>query len=201
MPEDCWSSRSWLRRWPHRRRQVSAARGGAAAPAGAPVDAVSDRTACPGSAHGALTNLTGKTADLVEQAQWAYEDAPGFRAAIFDGNSVVIVVDASSLFDWAQVLDGTDTRTAVSCVDGAIIDAAYAIASEAKLGSGDYISAGYDGLRDAVTVTSTIAAGDVMDALTSELVKQGHGDLVRDVAGPEANGAVRIAQSEPSARR
>jgi len=173
----------------------------AAGPALEAPAAVSDRTTCPGSATTAITNLTGKTSDAVEQAQWKYQDTAGFRAAIYDGMGVVIVVDQSSASDWAARLQGTGLRIAASCVDTALVAAADATASGTKVAAGDYIAAGYDGLHDAVIVNTTLDAGDIARAMSRELVKHGRQDLSHVVENTKSKGTVRIAHSEHAVRR
>ncbi len=154
---------------------------------------VADRTVCEGSVDSVLTNLTGEAADALELLQGKYGESAGFRAVVHDGTTPVVVVDPASLASWKDRLAATDTRLAPSCVDDGILTAAHEALESLDVGSGEFAAVGYDGLVDAVVITSTFTVDEVVAGVAAGLPDPGRVDAA---VGSQI---LRIEVAEPGA--
>ncbi|MFN8517920.1 MAG: hypothetical protein U0667_00710 [Chloroflexota bacterium] len=140
-----------------------------------------------------LTNLDGAAADVLEAHQAKYEATDGFRAVVFDGRDVTVVVDDRFLAAWRERLAGSDVRAAPSCVGQDVIDAASQALRTFNYGPGDFASAGYDALSDAVIVHATFDTQDVVRALEAAASVRRPSDYVADARRDET---LRLRKNE-----
>jgi hypothetical protein len=155
--------------------------------------ATQGRSRCPGSAPVALTNLQGAAADTVERLQSTYEAKPGFLAVVFDGAKATVVVEAARLPEWLAELTPKGIAVAPSCVDPILLAAVKAALP--GLAPDGMVSAGYNGLDDAIEVVGT-GEDALLPAL--DLQQAGMGDQARAAV---AAGTLRINGDKISGTR
>ena len=130
---------------------------------------VVSRSKCSGSIEKVLTEVGGQRADLGEELQGEYQGIPGFRVVVHDADGPVVIVDPARLGEWKERMAETGVRVAPSCVSETLIVVAQAAVSRLLMGEGDFGSAGYDAITDAVTVDSTFPIDEVLGAIESAL--------------------------------
>jgi hypothetical protein len=113
------------------------------------------RTACPGSVPAVLDRVDGLAADELEMLQGRFEGMPGFLGVVNDGHGSVIVVDVAMLLGWQQRMSGSGVSVARSCIDPSLLRTVKASLGVIKPRQGGIVAAGYDALKDTITVTGT----------------------------------------------
>lgn len=154
---------------------------------------VSQRTSCAGSVDSVLTNLDGAIADELETLQAEHESTDGFRAVVYDGRDFTIVVAEQSLASWRKRVAASDARIAPSCVDDDLLEAASRALRALEYGPGDFASAGYDALVDAVVVKTTFETQDVIHAFEAAMPD---GRPAAIVAEAREDGGLRIVKDD-----
>ncbi len=145
-----------------------------------------ERTECPGSIPRVQVNMTGHDADVVEKFQNRYEEIDGFRAVVHDDSQAIVVVDAMAVGAWERRQQREGIRVVATCVQGELIAAAHAAIKQLPLADGDWASAGYDAIADAVIVESTLAVDQVGREI--DRLMPGAASLTR----PDNLGALRL---------
>jgi len=138
--------------------------------ASASTPAASGRSMCSGSVPFVETNLSGGPADALERLGSTYQNDAGFRAVVFDGARVIVVVEPDALPDWQARLAPGGVAVARSCVAPGLIDVVDRAMARMVGPSGLIVSWGYDALKDAVMVQGVdqdalvAAIGQISDA-------------------------------------
>lgn len=151
---------------------------------------VSGRTLCDGSIDRVFTDLSGAPADSIERLQAKYEDVPGFRSVVYDGQAAVVVVEARALEEWADLIDKA-VRVAPSCVSEDLIEAAAAVVRDLDLGEDESAVSGYDALVDAAFVLSARPDSEIEAALDRSFASSGGSD---QILKSRASGLLRLRQ-------
>lgn len=151
---------------------------------------VSGRTLCDGSVDRVFTDLSGAPADSIERLQAKYENVPGFRSVVYDGQAAVVVVEARALEEWADLIDKT-VRVAPSCVSEDLIEAAAAVVRDLDLGEDESAVSGYDALVDAAFVLSARPDSEIEAALDRSFASSGGSD---QILKSRASGLLRLRQ-------
>jgi hypothetical protein len=153
------------------------------------------RSVCPGSVTQVGRDLGGAAADSLERLQGTYENDPGFLAVVWDGRRGVIVVESAQLIAWQARVAPLGIAVARSCVDPALLATVHAALPRIPVPGGGIISAGYDGLDDAIFVLGVDT--DVLVAAMDE-VRPG----VKPAAlAAIADGTLRVSPQEISGGR
>lgn len=126
---------------------------------------VAGRTQCSGGLDAVYSGLTGDAADQIEELQGKYEDNEGFRAAVFDGKSAALVVEAGTVAAWSTRLENTGVGVYASCVDPRLLDALPEAAQAIERGPDDFVTAGYSALLDAAVFRTSVSTDAVLTAL------------------------------------
>jgi hypothetical protein len=134
------------------------------------------RTSCPGAVLTAMSDLTGTAADAVEALGTSYGDQPGVLAVVYDGSKPILIVERQGFPIWSAKLAGTGVSVAPSCIDPDLLAGLQAVVPELAR-SGVIVSAGYDGLDDAIVVSGG-DPGTVISAV--ENYRPGLGDRAQE---------------------
>lgn len=144
------------------------------------------------------TDMTGPTADKVEELQGRYEDEPGFRGVVSSGDEFWVVVDEVSAESLMKQLSSDGIQVALSCVDSGLIKSAKSAVSDAAMAPGDYSSVGYNVLTDSVDVITTLDPIWVTNRIGDAASKAGSTLRIQtsDKGGVNRS-AGRLADTEP----
>ena len=149
-----------------------------------------------------MTNIIGPIADQLEMLQAKYEEVDGFRAVVYDGARVSVVVAPEVTQTWRDQVDG-DILVAPSCVSTTLHDATRQAVNSLDVKPQGFWSVAYDALTDSMTVISTEPMPGLIAAIaargaseTNAAVAAGTLRLIPASAGDFVN-AARGSDSEP----